>query len=71
MSKYDMFQNAWDRKIGIRIFGGSQPDQYFAGYDFMGSVIWKTDQMEMYCCESIAEARQIIKDLEAADLGSN
>jgi len=67
MSNYDIFSNAWNKKIGIRIMRGSQPDLYFAGYDPMGSVNWETDHTMMYCCENLEEARQIVKDLESAD----
>ena len=40
--------------------------EYFNGYDFMGSVIW-ADRFSFDYERPIEEAKQIIKDLEAAD----
>ena len=40
--------------------------EFFAGYDFMGSVIWVDDRHEALAMDP-DEAQQILEDLEAAD----
>ena len=41
--------------------------EYFAGYDFMGSVNWEKQFSFDYALANRDEAEQIVKDLEAAE----
>ena len=41
--------------------------EYFAGYDFMGSVNWTTDGSEAILMD-LEEAEQIVSDLESAEM---
>ena len=51
-------------KYFIFRFVGTDNREYFSGYDFMGSINWTSEpEYEM----DVAEAYQIIKDLESAD----
>ena len=66
MSKYEIITvHDWDN-IWYAIFD-TEGAQYFAGYDFMGSVNWQSCiSPECYISEE-DEAEQIIRDLESAD----
>lgn len=67
MSKYDIFP-ATDGTHYIRQGDGTpaNPFQYFAGYDFMGSVNWD-DFNHASRFDTMEEAIQIVSDLESAD----
>ena len=70
MSKYEICGPAKDTvmirtKVSTNKYGGWKY-QYFAGYDFMGSVNWQ-DNFSFDKAMDLDEARSIIKDLEAAD----
>ena len=45
---------------------GAWKYQYFAGYDFMGSIDW-IDNFDFDKAMSLDEARDVIKDLEAME----
>ena len=71
MSKYEICGPAKDcvmirTKVQTNNYGGWKY-QYFAGYDFMGSVDW-VDDFSFDKAMDLAEARQIVKDLESADM---
>lgn len=70
MSKYEIAGPAKDcvmirTKVKTNEYGAWKY-QYFAGYDSMGSIDWQ-DDFEFDKAMDISEAREIIKDLEAAD----
>ena len=70
MSKYEITGPAKDcvmirTKVETNKYGGWKY-QYFTGYDFMGGATWQ-DNFSFDKAISLAEAREIIKDLESAD----
>ena len=69
MSKYQIAYSYGDKSHGfIRRETSTNkysPYEYFAGYDFMGSVIW-AKQFSFDYEMSIDECKQIVKDLDAA-----
>jgi len=69
MSKYQIVPaKTNDGPFGLNLdwqIKETETGKYFSGYDFMGSVIW-AGISEAYCM-SKDDAKQIIKDLEAAD----
>lgn len=66
MNKYDIFVPAGEKRPCIRIMDRGH-ETYFCGYDFMGSVDWSYDIGQAARLDSLEEARQIVRDLEAAD----
>ena len=64
--KYEVILNrdADDRAF---IITDTESRKFFAGYDFMGSVIWVDTDTDAKCMDK-SEAEQIAKDLENADI---
>ena len=48
--------------------GPREDKEFFCGYDFMGSVNWSKRWSEAEVFDSMDEAKQIISDLESADM---
>ena len=66
MSKYEISQiRSMDNEVRFVIYN-KEERAFFAGYDFMGSVIWQ-DNFSFDKAMDLDEAREIVKNLEAAD----
>lgn len=63
MAKYEIIR----REDGNSVIMDTETKQYFAGYDFMGSIDWK-DEIDCDCLlPDYEDVEQLVRDMESAD----